>query len=454
APLPEYTGTPSTKYTERGSKIERLTKVDDPDQFFDETEKDKLDFDGWRLGVEAQLRDNADWFPTLDQKINYIMHRLAGKASKETIPFLKSSNPERFKSAKSMLDHLEAQFGDPDRIRKAENEWDKLQMKDPESYGNKYNDISYIRFRNAFFRLSAELQKPRTEWQSAFERRISPTLQKALALQFQDDSIDFDTISNLTAKVNFTFTSADAELQAKRDEKKTFKNAANRQVDSLLGVKLTEENFICEANDQDFLNKRLGGKSWTIACTIARNGFSSTTSNALLGTGASGYLFISRDMAKKALEYLNPQRVTDFPPSPVVGFDCKATQLIDVALIMNLKINGRELINVPFLVINMKHDLILGRKWFEDHGVVIDCREKLFLYREWPTITASEDIPMDEKVCKTRNPEDNDIEPKNVTLGPNCRVIGFFFINKTQKLCLAAHKGFLAIRRLPKEKKI
>ncbi|RKF81333.1 hypothetical protein GcM1_184020 [Golovinomyces cichoracearum] len=100
-------------------------------------------------------------------------------------------------------------------------------MTDPESYGNKCNDISYIRLCNTFFHLGAELQKPRSEWKSAFERRISPTLQKASALQFLDDSIDFDTISNLAAKVNFTFTSADAELQVKRAEKKAFKNAAN-----------------------------------------------------------------------------------------------------------------------------------------------------------------------------------------------------------------------------------
>ena len=220
-------GTPSTQYTERGTKIERSIKVDDPDQFFDEPENDKLDFDGWRLGIEARLRDNADWFPTADQQTNYIMRRLAGKASRETIPFLKPSNPERFKTAKGMLDHLEAQYGDPDRIKKAENEWEKLKMSDPESYGNKLNNISYLRFRNAFCRLAAELQKPRAIWKTAFERRISPTLQKALALQFLDDNIDFDTIANLAAKVNFTFASADAEIKANRESKKVLSAVAN-----------------------------------------------------------------------------------------------------------------------------------------------------------------------------------------------------------------------------------
>ncbi|POS85196.1 hypothetical protein EPUL_003123, partial [Erysiphe pulchra] len=129
--------------------------------------------------------------------------------------------------ATSMLDHLEALYGDPERKRKAENEWDKLCVIDPESYGNKINDVSYLRFRNAFCRLAAELQKPRSEWKSAFERRISPIFQKALALQFLDENIDFDIISKVAAKLNFTFASADAELQARREAKKALSNATN-----------------------------------------------------------------------------------------------------------------------------------------------------------------------------------------------------------------------------------
>lgn len=55
-------------------------------------------------------------------------------------------------------------------------------MIEPESYGNKGDPISFLRFRSAFIRLAAELQKPRYTWKAAFERRISPTLQKSLAL--------------------------------------------------------------------------------------------------------------------------------------------------------------------------------------------------------------------------------------------------------------------------------
>ncbi|RKF80608.1 hypothetical protein GcM3_044018b [Golovinomyces cichoracearum] len=136
------------------------------------------------------------------------------------------------------------------------------------------------------------------------------------------------------------------------------------QVDSLSGNDFIQENLICETNDQDFLSKGLDQKSWTITCTIACSIFLLTTSNALPDTGASGYLFTSRVMTKRALKYSKPRRVTDFPPSLIAGFYGKATQLIDIALIMNLKNDGSKLVNVQFLLINKKHDPVLRRKWF------------------------------------------------------------------------------------------
>ncbi|RKF71194.1 hypothetical protein GcM3_106035, partial [Golovinomyces cichoracearum] len=119
-----------------------------------------------------------------------------------------------------MLDHLENQYGDPDRRRKAENDWDNLRMIYPESYGCKGDQISYVRFRNCFTSLVAELDHPRKGLKSAFERRISPTFQKLLALQFLDDSVDFATIAQLAQKVDYTNSVADAATRAKRAAEK------------------------------------------------------------------------------------------------------------------------------------------------------------------------------------------------------------------------------------------
>lgn len=75
---------------------------------------------------------------------------------------------------------------------------------------------------------------------------------------------------------------------------------------------------------------------------------------------------------KKALNYLRLKRVTNFPRFPIAAFEGKATQVIDVALVMDLIVHGRELQNVPFFDINMKYNFILGRKWFEEHDFIID----------------------------------------------------------------------------------
>lgn len=155
----------------------------------------------------------------------------------------------------------------------------------------------------------------------------------------------------------------------------------------------------------NFLQNVLGGKPWTVSCTIANNGFSLTTTDALPDTGANGYIFINRRLAKQALTYLRPEKITDFTPSPVAGFDGKATQLIDVALIMNLKIHGRNFLQVPFLVIDMKHDIILGRKWFEKHGVKIDCQEGKLEYSDEMQQSDIKDIPMERTAYLHREPE-------------------------------------------------
>lgn len=43
---------------------------------------------------------------------------------------------------------------------------------------------------------------------------------------------------------------------------------------------------------------------------------------------------------------------------------------------MDLKIHGIKEQNMPFLAINMKHDIVLGTKWFEECDVIIDCHKR------------------------------------------------------------------------------
>ncbi|RKF75617.1 hypothetical protein GcM3_083029 [Golovinomyces cichoracearum] len=339
----------------------------------------------------------------------------------------------------------------------------------PESYGCKKDRISYVHFRSCFTRLAAELDHPRKGWKSAFERRISPTFQKSLAPQFLDDSVDFATIAKLAQKVDYTNSVADAATRAKRAAEKdsVFTNKARLgdssyasnstgqnkklenvnsprkfpsastptrnqtrkyrirdsrtkeigklvtlgQIDLILGTNVkvvVAVNKINEKSPNKFLHNLIDGKPWTINCTIINNGFSLTTTDALPDTGAGGYIFVNWEFAKRVIKCLNPKKLKNFIPSQVTGYDVKKTQVVDTALVMTLRIQGYEMKNVPFLIIDMKHDIILGRKWFEKHGVKIDCRKRQLIHSDKKLVTQTNVIPMDENEYQARNPKWND----------------------------------------------
>ncbi|KAI6244620.1 hypothetical protein HI914_07410 [Erysiphe necator] len=74
----------------------------------------------------------------------------------------------------------------------------------------------------------------------------------------------------------------------------------------------------------------------------------------------------------------------------------------------------------------MKHEIILGRMWFEKHGVTIDCRNRQLIYLDDKLATPTRDIPMDENAYQARNPEwsdnvkvyDNTMSSKNQIQNP------------------------------------
>jgi predicted aspartyl protease len=148
----------------------------------------------------------------------------------------------------------------------------------------------------------------------------------------------------------------------------------------------------------DFLSKYLGGDPLTIECTVVFNGLSLSTLNALPDTGANGYLFVNTSFAEKLKQYLQLEEIRGFRPHPVGSYDGKSTQYIDHALIGHLRIQGRTVPRVPFLVLNMKNDLIIGRKWFDAHDVQVDCRRRCLSFPEdWaPSPVPPCEIAMDQ----------------------------------------------------------
>lgn len=105
------------------------------------------------------------------------------------------------------------------------------------------------------------------------------------------------------------------------------------------------------------------------------------------------------DFARRVKQHLRPRQITGFSPHLIGGFDGKATQLIDVALVAHLRIQGRTCRDVPFLLVDMKQDIVIGRKWFEEHDVMLDVRRRQLLFPEgFQRETIPAEVAMDEEV--------------------------------------------------------
>jgi len=83
------------------------------------------------------------------------------------------------------------------------------------------------------------------------------------------------------------------------------------------------------------------------------------------------------------LEYLN----TPFEPLeksiPVKGYDGRAGKPITSILRVHLRVNGRRLYNMPFLITDLgNHSVILGRKWMSYFDIWLNVRQRQFVWPE------------------------------------------------------------------------
>ena len=125
----------------------------------------------------------------------------------------------------------------------------------------------------------------------------------------------------------------------------------------------------------------MGGKGFTTSCTLYRNGCGVNTA-ALADTGANAFALLDTKCARKISEFLNTPLETLKRPVPVRGYNGQAGKPITSILRTHLRVNGRRLYNMPFLVTDLgHHDVILGRKWLAYLDLWLDARNRQLI---WP----------------------------------------------------------------------
>jgi predicted aspartyl protease len=132
--------------------------------------------------------------------------------------------------------------------------------------------------------------------------------------------------------------------------------------------------------NNDFLSRYLGGIPFLTTCTLSFNGYSLITSNALVDTGANGYLFVNMEFGRKLDKLLGCEEFSDFDARAVGGFDGSISQTLDLVLRAHLTVQNRTINDEWLIVIDSNHDIIIGQKWLECHDVLTDSRRRRLLF--------------------------------------------------------------------------
>ncbi len=130
------------------------------------------------------------------------------------------------------------------------------------------------------------------------------------------------------------------------------------------------------------LSKLMGGDQFLVSCTLSMNGCG-VDLHSLADTGANGFLFVNRPIAKRLSQSFG-SKIRNLPyPVSIKGFDGDEGGMAKQFIRLHLTIDGRRLRNCPFIILDLgNQDVIIGIKWMRRFKVRLDPQHNSFL---WPT---------------------------------------------------------------------
>jgi hypothetical protein len=177
--------------TEGGSR--RSEKFTDPPFFYnDPTQKDAIDFDDWYLRVKEKLNINKDHFETDVARRAYVRSRLRGNAAKQMFPYFNEKSPNYLATYDELMDHLWNEYHDKAEEDNNLDAYDGLHMQP---------GADASAFRNDFVRLAGMVNKPKTEWKREFYRKLTTSLQSAVAREYLDNAVDFRKLADQAIQI-------------------------------------------------------------------------------------------------------------------------------------------------------------------------------------------------------------------------------------------------------------
>src|SRR5438552_6672441 len=153
-------------------------------------------FESWKLQIQGKFRVNADHFEGEEAKMLYLFNRTTGDAQKHLRPRYDDESLVRFTSAQEMIQHLAAIYVNPNRVRDAKYDYNRLTMRAGQTF---------TEFQTQFLHLAGEAQIPAESLRLDLFDRLTTQLQEKLAAQLRT----LDSFAELAASC----LSLDTELR-------------------------------------------------------------------------------------------------------------------------------------------------------------------------------------------------------------------------------------------------
>jgi hypothetical protein len=102
---------------------------------------------------------------------------------------------------------------------------------------------------------------------------------------------------------------------------------------------------------------------------------------ALCDTGAQTHLLVSPTVARRARKQLQARVTRLDNPIQLLDYRKQPAGRVEKKLIATLEIDGRRFPDQSFLVTETGHDVFIGLRWMEEHGLLLDCKNHKII---WP----------------------------------------------------------------------
>lgn len=109
---------------ERDQRPGSAKKLPDPEPF----SGDIKELDGWIKQIALKLRGNANWYPTEQDKLGYVVGRLRGKAYDQVESMVRETGEVDYNTLDDLFQDLKRAFGDPNRAATAANKISRMRQ--------------------------------------------------------------------------------------------------------------------------------------------------------------------------------------------------------------------------------------------------------------------------------------------------------------------------------------